>query len=607
MRNPVPLYLVTIARRIKALLSRNQQRAAVVTMGLSFVANLAELAGLATVVSYALMIADKGFFEENPYVRALYQGLPVDSKPAFLLVTLAGILVLFLAKNALALAIEYRQARFAYRVANDFSRRQVRYFLSCDWLYHLRRSSHTILHEAKTIPFMFGTNLLLRGIGIIGDGLLAMLILAVVMAIDLPIAVAIAVILTPLVILGYQAIQKNIHRLGAERNILQPYAGRAVFQVSQAFPLIKLYNQEGFFLDTFVEYQRKLNRIQTWITTYSAFTRKFMEVVALLGILIIAGYAMLMGYSGQQLFLLISVYATASYKLIPSLSRVFDGIVAIRSTEYTLDNLEANLGGNQEQQHALSSVPDPLPFRQSINLEAVTYRYPEHARPTLDQLNLTISKGQAIGITGASGEGKSTLLYLLMQLLTPEEGAIKVDGTVLKPHHQKAWQQQLGLVWHHNFILDGTLQENVAFSEKQPNVNQHQLHQALEQAGLADLTAKLPQGIQTHLAEEGRALSEGQRQRIALARALYRDAEVLLLDEATNALDSNTENHVLGTLKALKDRGKTLVMVSHQINSLRICNQVYNLRNGRLEALYKNEHPQDMPGNGSISSNVNFS
>ena len=246
MRNPVPLYLVTIARRIKALLSRNQQRAAVVTMGLSFVANLAELAGLATVVSYALMIADKGFFEENPYVRALYQGLPVDSKPAFLLVTLAGILVLFLAKNALALAIEYRQARFAYRVANDFSRRQVRYFLSCDWLYHLRRSSHTILHEAKTIPFMFGTNLLLRGIGIIGDGLLAMLILAVVMAIDLPIAVAIAVILTPLVILGYQAIQKNIHRLGAERNILQPYAGRAVFQVSQAFPLIKLYNQEGF-------------------------------------------------------------------------------------------------------------------------------------------------------------------------------------------------------------------------------------------------------------------------------------------------------------------------------------------------------------------------
>lgn len=578
-----PLFLINIAQRIKRLLTKDQQRKAVGVMGLSFLGNVAEVIGLASVVPYVLMIVDQDFFESNPYVRGLYEFLPVTSKISFLLVVLIGILLLFVLKNAIALGIDYRQARFAYDTATDFSRRQARYFLSRDWPFHQQFSGHRLLNEAKTIPFMFGTNVLLRGIGVVSDGLLGLLILGLVLAVDPWIGVALAVILVPLVVIGYQRMKEQIKQLGTQRNALQPYASSAAYQMNQAYPIIKLYHKEEHFLDQFVDYQHQLHRIQTWITTYSAFTRKFMEVNALMGILIIAAYTALMGYTGQQLFLFLSVYATASYKLMPSISRVFDSILTIRSTSYALDNLEAHLAGEGETAHEQVPVK-PIPFQETLQLTDVRFTYPDHDTPTLDGVSLTIRKGEAVGIMGPSGEGKSTLLYVLMQLLQPDSGSITVDGLSLTPERQRAWQQQLGLVWHQNFVLSGTLRENVAFAEKPEAVDENRLHRALREAGLEALVESWPGGLEAPITESGRSLSEGQRQRIALARALYRDASVLLLDEATNALDADTEALIMQTLADQKAAGKTLIMVSHRPQSLRICDTVYEMRSGQLVA-----------------------
>jgi ABC-type bacteriocin/lantibiotic exporter with double-glycine peptidase domain len=308
-------------------------------------------------------------------------------------------------------------------------------------------------------------------------------------------------------------------------------------------------------------------------------------VNALLGILIIAAYTTIMGYSGQQLFLFISVYATASYKLMPSISRIFDSILAIRSTTYALENLEAHFAEKDRSLDWQSEVA-PLNFQNTIKLTEIQFTYPEHSQPTLDGLNLSVGKGEAVGIMGASGEGKSTLLYVLMQLLAPDHGTIHVDDLALKGEHQRAWQQKLGLVWHHNFVLSGTLRENVAFAEDPEMVNEQSLKTAIQQAGLEDLVKNWPRGLDSPIAEEGRSLSEGQRQRIALARALYRDASVFLLDEATNALDDHTEAIIMKTLADLKAAGKTLIMVSHRYQSLRICDTVYQLQNGRLTYSY---------------------
>lgn len=607
MSSGSPLFLINIAQRIRRLLTPPQQRQAVGVMGLSFLGNLAEVIGLASVVPYVLMIVDQDFFENNPYVRALYEVLPVTSKVSFLLVVLIGILLLFIGKNAIALGIDYRQARFAYDMATDFSRRQARYFLSRDWPFHQQFSGHRVLNEAKTIPFMFGTNVLLRGIGVVSDGLLGLLILGVVLAVDPWIGVALAVILVPLVITGYQRMKEQIKQLGTQRNALQPYASNAAIQMNQAYPVIKLYQKEPHFLDQFVSYQRQLHNIQTWITTYSAFTRKFMEVNALMGILIIAAYTALMGYSGQQLFLFLSVYATASYKLMPSISRVFDSILTIRSTTYALDNLEAHLTAEQEQADWQAPVR-PIPFRDAIQLQDIRFTYPEHTKPTLDGVSLTIRKGEAVGIMGPSGEGKSTLLYVLMQLLQPDSGSITVDGQALTPERQRAWQQHLGLVWHQNFVMSGTLRENIAFAEHPESVDENCLHQVVQEASLQELVRSWPGGLDAPIAESGHSLSEGQRQRIALARALYRNASVLLLDEATNALDAHTEALIRQTLADQKAAGKTLIMVSHRSQSLGICDAVYEMQNGQLLTPADNQGPDERISNGALTlSNHNLS
>lgn len=573
---------------------------------LSFFGNLAEVVGLATVIPYVLMIVDQQFFENNPYVRALYEALPVTSKAGFLLLVLIGILLFFILKNAIALGIDYRQARFAYDIATDFSRRQARFFLSRDWLFHQQFSSHRVLNEAKTIPYMFGTNVLLRGISLVSDTLLGILIIGIVLAVDPWIGVAVAVILLPLVVIGYQRIKGHIQELGHQRNALQPYASSAASQINQAYPVIKLYKKEAFFLNEFVHYQKQLHRIQTWITTYSAFTRKFMEVNALVGILIIACYTAVMGYSGQQLFLFLSVYATASYKLMPTISRVFDSILAIRNTTYALDNVEDHLSEEPIAADWQSSV-QPLDFHEKLQLSKVCFTYPVHSKPTLNQVSLTVKKGEAVGIMGPSGEGKSTLLYVLMQLLEPDRGDMAVDGKIVGPDSHRAWQQQLGLVWHHNFVISGTLRENVAFAEQPQAVDEKKLQMALQKAGLEGLVNSWPKGWDTPIAEEGRTLSEGQRQRLALARALYRDASVFLLDEATNALDQESEAFIMKTLEELKEAGKTLIMVSHRYAGLRICDTVYQMQNGILAYADNPEHGERIFEAKEYTSNQNLS
>jgi ABC-type multidrug transport system fused ATPase/permease subunit len=226
------------------------------------------------------------------------------------------------------------------------------------------------------------------------------------------------------------------------------------------------------------------------------------------------------------------------------------------------------------------TAPSKLKFTDRIEVEELTFRYAADADLTLNHINLQIQKGQAIGLIGRSGAGKSTLVDVILGLLTPESGDIKVDGVSVL-NDLRAWQSLIGYIPQSIFLMDQTIARNIAFGVADEHIDLHRLNRAVEAAQLSELVDQLPDGLDTFVGERGIRLSGGQRQRIGIARALYHEREILILDEATSALDNETEALVSQAIQSLSGT-KTMIIIAHRLSTIEHCDRIYLLEKGQV-------------------------
>ena len=227
-----------------------------------------------------------------------------------------------------------------------------------------------------------------------------------------------------------------------------------------------------------------------------------------------------------------------------------------------------------------------VPFGDEISFDQVTYKYPNEKKEALKLVDLKISKGEKVGIIGKTGSGKSTLVDLIMGLLTPVSGAIKVDSQVLTRDFQKRWHKQIAHVPQSIYLSDDTLAANIAFGLS--SINYKKLDEVIKIAQLEEVVLNLPNGFDTLIGERGIRLSGGQKQRIGIARALYRDAQVIVLDEATSALDNITEQKLMNAIDQLS-ASVTVIMIAHRISSLQHCEKIIKVSSGKLNCLNKKQ------------------
>jgi len=223
------------------------------------------------------------------------------------------------------------------------------------------------------------------------------------------------------------------------------------------------------------------------------------------------------------------------------------------------------------------SIPnaDELQFRKQITLENISFAYPGRHEVVLQNINMTINRGDVIGIVGPSGSGKTTLIDILLGIFPPRTGRILVDGLDI---HQNlpAWQRKIGYIPQNNYLVDGTIRDNVALGIQTDRIDDKAVYKALKDAQLESLVRTLPQGIYMPIGELGRQLSGGQRQRVGIARALYHEPEVLVLDEATASLDKSTESRILDLVSSLSNT-KTLILISHNKDTLIHCSKIFHI------------------------------
>ncbi|WP_231613855.1 ABC transporter ATP-binding protein [Halomonas sp. BC04] len=298
----------------------------------------------------------------------------------------------------------------------------------------------------------------------------------------------------------------------------------------------------------------------------------------------------------------LAVFALAAQRMIPALGELYKNLSRLRFSQAALDNLHQDLH-SLNPRTVMTSVATPMSLSRGIRLEDITYRYPQAERPALDQLSLEIPARTTVGLVGSTGSGKTTTVDIILGLLTSQHGQLVVDGTPITADNVRAWQRAIGYVPQHIYLADDTVAANIAFGLPADKIDMQAVERAARIANLHDFVVNdMDHGYDTQVGERGVRLSGGQRQRIGIARALYRDPEVLVLDEATSALDNITEQAVMEAVHNLGHR-KTIILIAHRLSTVEACDRIFLLKHGRLDGTGR--YDELLADNANFQSMVN--
>ena len=437
-------------------------------------------------------------------------------------------------------------------------------------LYIREQGSNKLGYEVNVLCYAFSQSLLSPLLRMAADGLLIILVTIALLIYDGTTVLMLYATFLPFMCIYLFGVRKQVKKYGKmeleakreqARVVMDTFRGFSELEVSGAFPSLQASFLEG--MDKVSINRIKLNTILQLPLFLSELS-------------VIIGLGLLVAFGEGDVKLLIGVFAVAAFRLLPALRGLLSGWTQVQNVMFCLDIIEAGLKNEHEETDTCDT--QEMPFEQAISIEKLTYAYPDSPN-VLENFNCRIAKGEYVGWSGSSGIGKSTLFNLLIGLLSPTSGIIRIDGTPLTAEKRKAWLRHIGYVPQEVFIFNGTLAENIALGCKQ--TDRERIKEILEKVSLNDWVSTLPEGLDTTLGEAGGKLSGGQKQRIGIARALYKEADVLFLDEATSALDNQTEKEVNETLMHLKEnyQGLTILSIAHRESSLAYCDRIITLEN----------------------------
>lgn len=527
---------------------------------------------VASFLPLILFIVKPDFISNNELTSQAYDFFGFTSATSFIVVVTAGVFLLMLVKNLINAWIANLKVNFAFALAHDLSSRVTADYLKMPYSKFSQVDFTGELNRMVNHPLSFANSIIVPITVLICEILIISLFLIWMAYYDLRMLMVLGGVLLPVIII-YQFGKKNLKQIGESLKLHYRATMKSALQIVEAFTEIKTYGKESFFHQKFQSVNRDLTLMSKKDKSLQTASTRMIEIVVAMLICLIIIYTVSVREDYQQTLLLLAVYIGASFRMIPSANRVLYALQQLRMNVQLLDEL----GGSQDSGSIFTHTSPPLTFNRDIKFRNVSFKYPE-GPVALSNISLTIRKGEKIAITGNSGEGKTTFLLVLLRLLRETEGQVLVDDDPLTD--VSGWRKISAYVPQDPYIMDGTLCENIAFGISRPEMDQSQVLQIIDRLGLHDLVRQLPKGIESRIGERGAKLSGGQKQRIAIARALYADAEIIILDEATNQLQASLESEVMDLLDHVAGN-KTIIMVTHKVRT-NFFDAIYYLENGKL-------------------------
>jgi len=546
-------------KHIFSILTPSEKRqfwALIVLNALISVVDIAALVFLLLVISF--------------YINNSVEGL--DFLPAWMLdqnsvMLITFFLILFGLKNLLGISISNRQYSFISLVAIRISRNKLENYQRGQFENYINIDSSELIRKVAFQPFEFCEHILLNIQQVIIQLFLIVLTIGAILLFNVKLFLLLLIILLPPVILVFFFIKKRV--AAAKKNIhtSNESSFRFLLDAMKGYVEGNIYQRNNFFLQRFITARQVFGKHLFDSHAVQAMPTRIIETFAVIGLFFLIVIAKWSGINNNAALITIGAFMAAAYKIIPGIVKIINGSGQIKAYEFSIDD-SANVNMNIKEEQALKC--DPV---YSLNLERIDFKYGDHV--VLKDFSLHVKKGDFLGITGMSGRGKTTILNLILGFLTPANGKILVNDILVSPLELKKYWSGISYIRQQSFLIHDSILRNITLQEN--NYDEEKLKQVLEISGLKDLIDNTPEGLNKMIAENGKNISGGQQQRINIARALYKDAELILLDEPFNELDETSALSLVKYFNQLSSLDKIVIMITHDSKNLSYCNKIISL------------------------------
>lgn len=573
-----------------AILDQNEKRGIWLVLFITIVSGFMSGLMVGSVVPFLAVLADPGRIETSSFLSGLYAFGGFTGEYAFLIALGMTSFAIIVISGVLMLVRTYVVSRFTLMRVHSISRRLLSSYLEQPYEFFLQRNagemSAKILDETQQVVNKF----LLPAAEAIAASITIFSVLTVLFLTDPTITISVFGVLG----LSYGLVviisRRFVKRLGQRRVKANKKRYLATGEALRGIKEVKLYNREAPFLEKFSRPSGNVARIQVKTRLLGQTPNYFMQVVVFGGIILLC-LSLLDPETASgngalaEILPILGVFAFAAQRLMPEMSKLYAAVIKLNSSGPAVETVFNDVVRLSRQETRVAQATQPIRLRQKLTMNGVSYTYPEAKQKGLSNVSVTIHAGETIGIVGGTGAGKTTFADLVLGLLSPQSGALEVDGTVISRKDVRAWRDSVSYVPQQIFLSDASIIENIAFGVDKKAIDQELVDRAVACAQLKDFIAQeLPDGYTTSVGDSGVRLSGGQRQRIGIARALYSDADLIVLDEATSALDNLTEKKVMAAINALPNT-KTIVMIAHRLSTVRNCDRIILMKSGEVDAV----------------------
>jgi ATP-binding cassette subfamily C protein len=545
-----------------------------------------EAVSIGLILPFVAVLKQPDLLVKAQHVLPLLSDLNIrDPRQLFFLLGPA-LIALFALKTGYLILMYRWLFRFAMRKQVSLARQLLTGYLNAPYTFLLHRNTADLIRVSVRSVEEFSTGFVVNLLTVLGECLVVVALTSLLMVVE-PLATLGAVVI--LAIPTAIVYRSTRHRLAeAGRTAEQSFASMVQW-AEQSIRSVKettLTGRRSFFIDQQNYHVQRFTNSLRSLSFLSALPRFVTDTLAVTAMVAIAAILLRGGENMQSILPILGMFALAAIRLIPSVSRLSGSLAQVRYRFASVEEIYRELRAlRRRPSEPLPGAADeraaPIPFERALVIEHLSYWYPETQKPVVDNVSLEIPKGHWVGFIGPSGAGKTTLADLILGLLAPSSGRILVDGRDVSDN-LVGWQRNIGYVPQTVYLIDDTVRRNVAFGELQDEIDDEQVWRALCAAKVDYVVRSLPSGLDTVVGERGDRLSGGERQRLGIARALYHDPEVLVIDEATANLDPATESTIVEAIGRLRGE-KTIIVISHRPAFVRNCDCIYMLAQGRLQ------------------------
>ncbi|MDE7017213.1 MAG: ABC transporter ATP-binding protein/permease [Lachnospiraceae bacterium] len=568
--------------KLRFILSPEQKVYCVIVFFMALISAFFELLGISIVIPLLMAIISVDQLKANEMLSPILDFFHLSTDKQIILFLCTCIALIYVAKNAFTILYTWTSAKFANKIRRELSLDIFKAYIAQGYTYFVNNNSSKILRGIGSDPQSVQT--IISNMFLLTVRIITVICIVIFIIIQTPEMALVLIVLALFSFSISEIIFKNrLKQSGIEQREYSHMARQASLEAIQGSKEIFVMNRQNYFTDEYLRCMSKYDNACVRQNVGAAAPTNILEAVCVVGVIFVVAFQIFSATDTNLLITKLGTVAVASFRVLPYLGSILGCVNTIifnaPGLVYAYDTLYEVRELKRKESSPTSDAIINVRFQNEIRMSHITFSYSAEGGKVLNDLDMVIQKGTSVGLIGTSGAGKTTLSDLILALYKPQSGTIQMDGIDINDIGTQ-WHYITGYVPQSVYLADSSIRRNVAFGIRESEIDDEKVWKALEMAQLKPFVETLKNGLETQVGEWGVKFSGGQRQRIAIARALYSDPDILIMDEATAALDNETEQAVMESIEALQGI-KTLIIVAHRLTTIRKCDKIYEIANGK--------------------------